>query len=412
MILPFRLVTPCRGPLLLLAGLAGCASWSAAESLAVDWLYLANNGAWVARTETLTASETQVRLPVANLTPEQFWWQTELDGTRLSWSSPDQRLLPGKGQPVEIEAEPGLWLVQGVSPSHLVLQQGKTLRYWPQSQWHLLHFTAPADNQFELKVVQAEKQKNTLVYAWQDFAISAQVRYRIDMAADQPQLFQELIVSNLSEYDIEAPGYSFAQVQNPPQIMMRALSMEGDQKAMAQPHSGQSQGVPTLLSREPFTLAAATHLWLPVSETALTQVTRQYQLQWDSRQQGLQKARASILIESQEALPDLAGPVKIGIFDDQVALLDSYYEPGLASEATLALGQSSLVSLTSVAVREGFWRLSLTNRSSAMARIALTVSHWNGKQNQQIPMALSVAANATENIRLELGGGGMLRIVK
>ncbi|WP_320822349.1 hypothetical protein [Reinekea sp.] len=412
MTLPSRLARPVRSPLLLLASLAACASWSSAESLSVDWLYLANHGAWVARTETLTASETQVRLPVANLTPEQFWWQAERDGTRLSWSSPDQRLLPAKGQPVEIEAEPGLWLVQGVSGSHLVLQQGKTLRYWPKSQWHLLHFTAPVDNQFELKVVQAQKQKNTLVYAWQDFAISAQVRYRIDMAAVQPRLHQELIVSNLSEYDIEAPGYSFAQVQNRPQMMMRAESMEIDQMAIAQPHSGQSQGVPTLMSGEPFSLAAGTHLWLPVSETALSQVTRQYQLQWDSRQQGLQKAQASILIESQEPLPDLAGPVKIGVFDDQVALLDSYFEPGLAFQATLALGQSSLVSLTSVALREGFWRLSMANRSTAPASIALTVNHWNGKKSQQIPMTLTVEPNATQDIKLELGSGGQIRIVK
>jgi len=411
MTLPSHLAKPFRRPLLLLAGLAACASWSSAESLTVDWLYLANNGAWVARTETLSASETQVRLPVANLTPEQFWWQTELDGTRLSWSSPDQRLLPAKGQPVEIEDEPGLWLVKGVSASHLVLQQGNTLRYWPQNQWHFLHFTAPVDNQFELMVIQAEKQKNKLVYAWQDFAISAQVRYRLDLAAPQPQLHQELIVSNLSEYDIEAPGYSFAQVQNPPQMMMRALSVEADQEAMATPQSGQSQGVPTLLSREPFTLAAGTHLWLPVSETALTQVTREYQLQWDSRQQGLQKAQASILLESQEPLPDLAGPVKIGVFDGQVALLESYFEPGQATEATLALGQSSLVTLTSVAVREGFWRLSLANRSTDSASIALTVSHWNGKQSQQIPMTVKVAANANEEIRLELGSGGMIRIV-
>ncbi|WP_320822293.1 hypothetical protein [Reinekea sp.] len=411
MTLSSRLAAAFSSPLLLLGGLALSASWSSAESLKVDWLYLANNGAWVARTETLTASETQVRLPVANLTPEQFWWQTQHDGTRLSWSSPDQRLLPAKGQPVEIESEPGLWLVQGVSGSHLVLQQGKTLRYWPQNQWHFLHFTAPVDNQFELKVIQAEKQKNKLVYAWQDFSISAQVRYRLDLAAAQPQLHQELIVSNLSEYDIEAPGYSFAQVQNAPQTMMRALSMEIDQKSMAQPRSGQSQGVPTLLSREPFTLSAGTHLWLPVSETALTDVTRQYQLQWDSRQQGLQKAQASILLESATALPDLAGPVKIGIFDGQVALLDSYFEPGLATQATLALGQSSLVSLTSLALREGAWRLSLANRSSDSVSIALTVSHWNGKQSQQIPMNVKVAANATEDIRLELGSGGMIRIV-
>jgi hypothetical protein len=398
--------------LFLLVSLATGGSWSNAESLSVDWLYLTNNGAWVARSEALSASETQLRLPVAQLTPEQFWWQTELAGTRLSWSSPDQRLLPIKGQPVDIKGEPGLWLVQGVSASQLILQQGKTVRYWPQSQWHLLHFTAPADNQFELSVIQAKKQNNRLFYAWQDPAISAQVRYRLDLAAAQPKLHQELIVSNLSDYDIEAPGYSFAQVQSPPQMMMRALSMERAQQDMAQAQSGQSQGVPTLFAREPFRLAANAHLWLPVAETRLTRVARQYQLQWDSRQQGLQQAQASILIESDGPLPDLSGPVKVGVFDGQVALLDSYFESGQAAQATLALGQSSLVSLTSVPEREGFWRLTLTNRSTAPASVALTVSHWNGKQSQQTPMTLTLEANSSQDLRLELGNGGQLRIVK
>lgn len=397
--------------LLMLASLASCANGSNAESLAVDWLYLANNGAWVARSETLSARETQVRLPVAQLSPEQFWWQTELAGTRLRWSSPDPRLLPTQGQTVDIQGEAGLWLVQGVSVSQLILQQGKAVRYWPHSQWHLLNFTTPLDQPFELSVIQPQTQKNRLFYAWQDSAISAQVRYRLDITAAAPKLHQELIVSNLSEYDIEAPGYSFAQVPRPPQMMMRALSMERAQQDMAQPQSGQSQGVPTLFARQPFNLAANTHLWLPVAETALTRVARQYELQWDSRQQGLQQAQASILIASEGLLPDLAGPVKVGVFDGQVALLDSYYESGQAAQATLALGQSSLVNLTSAMVREGLWRLTVANRSTAPASIALTVSHWNGKQSQKTPMTLTLEANASQEIKLELGSGGQLRIV-
>ena len=66
-------------PLLLLASLASCANWSSAESLAVDWLYLANNGAWVARSETLNATETRVRLPVARLSPRVVAGQTSAD---------------------------------------------------------------------------------------------------------------------------------------------------------------------------------------------------------------------------------------------------------------------------------------------------------------------------------------------
>lgn len=399
-------------PLLLLASLASCANWSSAESLAVDWLYLANNGAWVARSETLNATETRVRLPVARLSPEQFWWQTELAGTRLSWSSPDPRRLPTQGEAVNIRGEAGLWLVQGVSASQLILQQGKTVRYWPQSQWHLLNFTTLVDTPFELNVIQPQTQNNRLFYAWQDSAISAQVRYRLEITAAAPKLHQELIVSNLSEYDIEAPGYSFAQVPSPPQIMMRALSMERAQQDMAQPQSGQSQGVPTLFALEPFNLAANTHLWLPVAETVLSRLARQYELQWDSRQQGLQQAQASILIESEGLLPDLAGPVKVGVFDGQAALLDSYYEPGQGAQATLALGQSSLVNLTSAMVREGLWRLTVVNRSIAPASIALTVSHWNGKQSQKTPMTLTLEANASQEIKLELGSGGQLRIVK
>jgi len=404
---------PCVKKCLLSSVIVTVASTTFSEVLDVEWLYLSNYGSWVARTESFTNTETNVRLPVEYLTAEQFWWHAEKGGTQLVWSQPDQQELPTKGAPVEIKGEPGLWLINEVSPTHLVLQQGKDVRYWPQSQWHLLRWTASAaDEGFELKILQTNKQKNNLFYAWQEAALTAQVRYRLDIDSDQPSLYQELIVSNLSDYDLQAPGYSFAQTQvRPTVVAMRTMSLESDQ-AVSAPQSGQSQGVPTLFSEQPFKLNAGAHIWLPVSETKLSKVERVYQLQWDSRQQGLQQAESSVRIQTSGTLPDISGPVKIGVFDGQVALLESHYQPTSKQESILSLGQSSLVSMNSKLVGEGKWRLTVDNRTSEKATLALTISHWNGKTGQKVPMTVKVPANETEVIDLVLSTGGLIKITK
>ncbi len=383
-----------------------------AQTLEVDWLYFSSNGSWISRTETLSNSENNLHLPVENLSASQFWWQADNANTQVVWAQPDPMGLPKVGAPVEIDGIAGLWLIKDVSASHLVLQQGKNVRYWPQSQWHLLNWTSSLDYGMSLTVLQPEKTKNTLFYAWQTPDLSAQVRYRLDDTEGAPSLYQELIVSNLSDSDYAAPGYSFAQASGQPPMLARTMSLEMSDMAIKAPEASQSQGVPTLISKQPIQIQAGSHVWLPVSQTPLNSVERLYSVQWDSRQQGLQQTQSSLKLTAKQSLPDLAGPVKIGVFDQQIALLESYYQPSSAKEAVLNLGQSSLVSLTSKQVREGQWKLTVDNRSNEPATVELTVSHWNGKISQQIPMTVRVSANDSKSIELELVGGSTIKLAK
>ncbi|MDX1473786.1 MAG: hypothetical protein R3309_06410, partial [Reinekea sp.] len=102
-----------------------------AQTLEVDWLYFSSNGSWISRTETLSNSENNLHLPVDNLSASQFWWQADNANTQVVWAQPDPMGLPKVGAPVEIDGIAGLWLIKDVSASHLVLQQGKNVRYWP-----------------------------------------------------------------------------------------------------------------------------------------------------------------------------------------------------------------------------------------------------------------------------------------
>ena len=399
-----RLILP------LSAGLILCWSNLSAQTLDVDWLYLSGNGSWLERSESLINEQTRVHLPVNDLSVDQFWWQTSNPDTQIIWAQPDPLGLPKKGASVEIVGESGLWIIQDVSTSHLVLQQGKAIRYWPQSQWHLLSWTSSTDFGMALSVVQPSPMKDEIFYAWQTYDVTAQVRYRLDESQKTPYLYQELIVSNLSDSDYSAPGYSYAQTNTQPVAMMRSMVMEDS--AISAPTASQSQGVPTLISDQPIRLAAGSHVWLPVSNTKLSNVERQYQINWDSRTQGLQKAQSTIKLSSTSALPDLSGPIKVGVFDQQIALLPSHYQPINANEAELSMGQSALVTMNSKLVGEGSWVLDVENRSQEDAVVELMINHWNGKTTQQVPMTVRVAAKSTKKVNLELGAGGLIRLPK
>ncbi|EAR10852.1 hypothetical protein [Reinekea blandensis] len=394
------------------SGLVLTALTPLSQALEADWLYLSNNGTWVSRTASLLNEKTQLQLPVEQLQAHQFWWQSDVADLRLVWSQPDPLGLPGKGDPVEIQGEAGLWLVKDVSASHLVLQQGRNVRYWPQSQWHLLKWTSTAELGLSLTVEQSQNTKGDLFYAWQTPDLSADVHYRLQEIDGESTLVQELVVTNHSDNDYEAAGYSYAQTATQgPMMLSRSVSMESDAMVSA-PKAGQSQGVPTLMSDEPVMLSANANVWLPVSSTELTDVERQYQLNWDSRQQGLQRAQSNLVIRSDEALPDLSGPVKVGVFDGQIALLESQYQPAEKNEARISLGQSALVTMTSRQTREGHWTLAFSNRTDEVAVVELTVSHWNGQSSQRIPMTVRIDAQDEKDVELELGGGGLIQIGK
>lgn len=382
------------------------------QSLEVDWLYLSNNASWIERSETLISEQSQLSLPVAQLNLNQFWWQSDATGTQISWAQPQAQGLPQKGAMIAIIGESGLWKIQEVYPDHLVLQRGNNVRYWPQSQWHLLNWNSTNDFGLSLTVSQPNANKTQLHYAWQSFELNAQVRYRLDETEGKAQLHQELIVSNLSDTSFQAAGYSYAQVANQPVVAMRAMVMSEAASTMAAPTASESQGVPTLVSSEPVSLAAHSHLWLPVATIPLTQVARSYQLQWDTRSIGQFPVQSQLTLTSQQPLPDIAGPIKIGVFDQQLAVLESQYRPNTATEAQLNLGQSALVNLQSEQLSEGVWQLTIVNRSKQAASVGLTINHWHKQQSQRLPLDVTVKAEGQEIVNLIQQADGSVQVEK
>ncbi|MEJ2043128.1 MAG: hypothetical protein P8X74_06850 [Reinekea sp.] len=377
-----------------------------AQTLDVDWLYLSGYGSWVSRSQTLLKEQEALKLPVTSLNSDQFYWYAENPNTQLSWQTPNTDYLPQKGSSVEIIGEPGLWLVQAVNPSHLVLQQGKTVRYWPQSQWHQLEWTSAQDFALTLQVRQPSQKKNDIFYAWQTPMLTADISYRLQ----DTTLYQELTISNQTDETLRSNGYSFARNESRPVLAkaMRSTSLEASSDAimLGAPEAGESQGVPTLSSSQPLLLEAGSNIWLPVSDTELSSVERQYQLQWDSRQAGLHNAQMQLVLKG-KALPDIPGSIKVGVFDHQLATQDAFYQPQSATEARLNLGQSALISMTSHSMRDNHWRLDFSNRSQEDAVIDLTISHWNGKQSLRTQMTVKVKAKGEKAIDLELTATGL-----
>lgn len=384
-----------------------------AETLDVDWLYLSGNGSWIARSESIIQERTNLRLPVKALSADQFWWQSETPNTQLSWSLPSDSTLPPLESVVEIIGTPGNWIIKEANASYLTLQHDSELRYWPQSQWHLLKVTDPMiEDVFELTVIQPLPAESELSYAWQEYGVSAQVRYRLDLDQAEPELIQELIVNNRTEYDLSSPGYSFSEIQHVPVMAMRTMAVEMDEMSISVPKASESQGIPTLVSDQPIQLTAGASVWLPVSTTELKRAEREYQFQWDTRQLGAQQAQSFLLLTAKESLPDLRGPLKIGVFDRQVAVLDTYYQPTTSEEARLSLGQSSLVGLESRLIDRDKWELSINNRSTENVSAELILSHWTGKTHQRTPMRMAIDAKSSKIIKVALQSDGMVTLIK
>lgn len=392
-----------------LALVATAPAWSS-QDVELDWLYLNSQSSWMERSAEVAGKTTALTLPIQHLDPSQLWWQASHPQAQLHWVQPDASHLPKKGEAVEIDGASGIWLIKQVASSHLVIQQGREVRYWPHSQWHQLRWNAGADFGLTLTLVQPEAEKGTLHYAWQSADVRAQVLYRLTENDDgDSTLIQELVVQNHGDVDVVAPGYSYAHQPQPVFKAMRAMSMEMADSAISTPESGESAGIPTLFSNDPVRIPAKAHLWLPVQQTPLEKVARRYQLQWDSRSQGQQLAQARLQITAESELPSIGGPVKIGLFDQQLAVQQSQYQPTDSKQATLDIGQSPLVSVNSVQRREGEWRLTFVNRSAEVAPVDLTIYHWNGRNTQQIPMLVTVPANAEKVVDLELGGNGLIK---
>lgn len=382
-----------------------------AESITVDWLYMSPSGTWLERNETLTETKTPLALPIDNLNPELFWWQSSNAQTQVMWQSPFAKGWPKQGDVVNSEQLSGNWVIEKVQQQHLVLTQNSNRRFWPVAQMHLLQWSqSEADNAFELLVEQPSKKTSQFQYAWQDGSINASVTYRLSLN-DNPVLHQSLIVSNNSQYDLTAKGYSFAQSQQRSFAVMHEMVSRA-QSDMDTPTASQSEGIPTLVGRSPVQLNSQANLWLPVSSTDISSVERQYSLTWDTRMQGTQQANSAITITSVDSLPDIPGTITLGVFDQQIATLNSQYQPSSENQATLNLGQSSLVTMESIAVGENQWSLTISNRSDEDAKLDLLISHWNGKISEQIPMPIQIKANDQKVVAIQLSTGGKISIGK
>jgi hypothetical protein len=180
--------------------------------------------------------------------------------------------------------------------------------------------------------------------------------------------------------------------------------------AVGVPQQSQSQGVPLLVSDQPFNLPAGSRQWLPVQSVALTEVERNYSIRWDTRQTGTVAAQASLRLVSDQPMPELSGSVKVPLFDQQLAMLTSYYQPSLETEASLSLGQSNLVVLKAESRGQNRWLLTLANRSDQPASVALQLSHWDGKTNRQIPVSEQLAAKQSKSFELTVNSVGRMEL--
>lgn len=392
---------------LLSAALLSATPWATAlEPVSADWLYLTDNGSWVARTATLRQAETPLPLPVDQLSSGTFWWSAADPDIRVTWQSADTVSWVSEGSLVQVTEWPGSWTVVSISDDVLVLSQAGVRRSLPKTAWDRLSWIV-GQNQEEnlsLRVHQPDDRTNSLAYAWFDGQVSAEVRYSLDYRAETPVLSQQLVVHNDADYDLEAPGYSYAQSREQPVMMMArsAMTAAPESADVGRPQAGDSSGQATLSSDEPIRMPANSHAWIPVDQVALNQIDHQYRFSWSTRQQGSLPGQWNMTISADDALPMIAGPVQIAVWDQQVALLETHYQPEQETQTTLSLGSSDLVTLGTESLGGQQWELVLTNRNSHEVEAVLDLSHWDNDRNDQAGISLPVPANASVRLQVRL----------
>ncbi len=391
-------------PGLLSAALICATPFAAAqEPVAADWLYLTGNGSWVARSATLRQAVTPLPLPVDQLSSGTFWWSATDPDLQVTWQSTDSVSWVSEGSLVQVGDWPGSWTVVSVTEDVLILSQAGVRRSLPKTAWDRLSWVV-GQNQEEnlaLRVHQPDDRTNDLAYAWLDNRISAEVRYSLDYRAETPVLLQQLVLHNDADYDLNAPGYSYAQSSQQPVTMMARNAMADLESAdVSRPQAGDSSGQATLSSDEPIRMPANSHAWIPVEEVALASVDHQYRFNWSTRQQGSMPGQWHMTVSAEEALPAIAGPLQIAVWDQQVALLETHYQPEQETRTTLSLGSSDMVTLGTESLSGQQWELVLTNRNSHDVEAVLDLSHWDQNRNDQAGISLPVPAN--DSVRLQV----------
>ncbi|MFG1495693.1 hypothetical protein ABMA57_03590 [Saccharospirillum sp. HFRX-1] len=378
------------------------------DTLEADWLYLTTQGSWIERSAELNQASETLPLPVADLSASAFWWQADDGNLLLSWQTPQSSDWLTEGELVQVDDWSGSWAVERVSASNLVLSQDGVQRALPEDQWYRLSWLAGQDGNdvFELTVQQQAATRNAFRYAWFDGSLGAEVRYSLDLEAARPTLRQQLVLHNNSDYSVTAPGYSFAQNRSQGRMMLaRSESMAMSDMAVAAPKAGDSAGQATLQSDQPVQLPAGSHAWLSVQETELSAIRHHYRFAWNTRQTGTLPGQWSLTVISEDDLPSMGGPVQVAVWDQQVALLETQYQPQQSTRSELALGASDMMTLATETLGSSEWELVLTNRNSRSAEAILDLSHWNNDSNAEAGFSMSVPAQSTQRLQVRLNNG-------
>lgn len=370
-----------------------------------DWLYLTAEGSWIARSAELRQAHTALPLPVEDLDTAAFWWQAEQPDLMLSWKTPERRWWVAEESVVQVDDWSGSWTVVQTGPDLLVLSQAGVRRSLPKEQWHRLSWVTDQSlgGDFELQVDQGEARNNAFRYAWFDGAIAAEVRYNLDLGAETPRLRQQLVLHNRSDYALEAPGYSYAQSRGQGRVMMARETMAMDSVAAEPPVAGDSSGQATLQSEQPLSLASGSHAWLAVQTQPLADIRHQYRFDWNTRRDsGTQAGQWSVAIRADDPLPDLAGPLQLAVWDREVALLETRYQPQQRNRASLALGASDMMTLATERLGNREWELTLTNRNSEAAEASLDLVHRTNDRDDQAGISLPVPGDGSVRLQVRL----------
>lgn len=378
------------------------------QQVEADWLYLTAQGSWIERSAELSAAATALPLPMTELSASAFWWQADDPGVQLSWRSADAQWL----QPdtvVQVDGWSGSWTVERVGADLLALSQANMRRLLPGDQWHRLSWVsaAPAED-FQLTVqAGADTTPVPFRYAWFDNALGAEVRYSLELEAARPVLRQQLVLHNNSDYAIRAPGYSYAQSRSQGRMMLaRSEAMAADSAvSVAAPTAGDSSGQATLQSDQPLMLASGSHSWLGVQQIELSAIRHQYRFDWNTRQSATVPGQWALTLVADDELPAIAGPLQVAVWDQQVALLETRYQPQQATRAELQLGASDMMTLATERLGSSEWELVLTNRNSRSAEASLDLSHWDNDRNAQAGISLPVPAQGTLRLQVRLDNG-------
>jgi len=113
----------------------------------------------------------------------------------------------------------------------------------------------------------------------------------------------------------------------------------------------------------------------------------------------------SLTLISEDDLPSIGGPVQVAVWNQQVALLETQYQPQQSTRSELALGASDMMTLATETLGSSEWELVLTNRNSRSAEAILDLSHWNNDSNAEAGFSMSVPAQSTQRLQVRLNNG-------